>query len=79
MASYLLQSIIIGLFQAKKILDLKVFSTEGFKMNNHAVEPTRATQWKVVLFFLVHYGIFHSVYAGFILGEGTPYWPDVLL
>ena len=79
LASYLLQSIIIGLFQAKKILDLKVFSTEGFKMGGHAVEPTRATQWKVVLFFLVHYGIFHAVYAGFILSEGRPYWPDVLL
>ncbi len=79
LASYLVQSVIIGLFQAKKILDLKVFSTEGFKMGGHAVEPTRATQWKVVLFFLVHYGIFHAAYAGFILSEGTPYWPDVML
>ena len=78
MASYLLQSIIIGLFQAKKILDLKVFSTEGFKMGGHAVEPTRATQWKVVLFFLVHYGIFHAAYTVFILSEGRPYWPDVI-
>ncbi len=67
LASYLLQSVIIGIFQAKKILDLKVFSTEGFKMNHHSVEPTRATQWKVVVFFLAHYGIFHAVYAGFIL------------
>ena len=32
-----------------------------------------------MLFFLVHYGIFHAVYAGFILSGGTPYWPDVLL
>jgi len=79
LASYLLQSVIIGIFQAKKILDLKVFSTEGFTMNHHPVEPTRATQSKVVVFFLFHYGIFHAVYAGFIASAGRPYWPDVLL
>ena len=78
LASYLVQSVIIGLFQAKKILDLKVFSTEGFKMGGHAVEPTRATQRKVVAFFLLHYGIFHAAYAAFILSEGSPYWPDVI-
>ncbi len=80
LATYLLQSVIIGIFQAKKILDLKIFSTEGFKMGGHSVEPTRATQWKVVLFFLVHYGIFHVAYAGFIVSHlGAPYWPDVLV
>ena len=79
LASYLLQSIIIGIFQAKKILDLKVFSTDGFMINNHSVEPNRATQWKVVSFFALHYGIFHAAYAGFILSAGRPYWPDVLL
>jgi hypothetical protein len=79
LTSYLLQSIIIGIFQAKKILDLKVFSTDGFMINNHPVEPNRATQWQVVSFFALHYGIFHAVYAGFILSAGAPYWPDVLL
>ena len=49
-------------------------------MGGHVVEPNRATQWKVVLFFLLHYGIFHAVYAGFILQQvGAPYWPDVLV
>ncbi len=61
--SYLVQSIIIGIFQAKKILDLKEFSTEGFMINDHAVEPTRTTQKQVVAFFALHYGIFHAVYA----------------
>jgi hypothetical protein len=79
LASYLLQSIIIGIFQAKKMLDLKVFSTEGFKINNHAVDPTPATQRTVVAFFLLHYGVFHAAYAVFILSEGRPNWPDVLL
>ena len=79
LASYLAQSIIIGLFQAKKMLDLKNFSTKGLKMGGRAVDPTPATRWKVVLFFLFHYGLFHAAYAGFILSAGQPYWPDVLI
>jgi len=79
LAIYLVQSVIIGIFQAKKMLDLKEFSTDGLKLNNHSVEPTRATQWKVVLFFLLHYGIFHFVYAGFILSAGRPNGLDVLV
>ena len=79
LASYLLQSVIIGIFQAKKMSDLKVFSTDGLKINNRAVEPTPATQRTVVIFFLLHYGVFHAAYAAFISSEGRPYWPDVLL
>ncbi len=79
LASYLLQSVIIGIFQAKKMSDLKVFSTDGLKINNRAVEPTPATQRTVVIFFLLHYGVFHAAYAAFVLSEGRPYWPDVLL
>ena len=79
LASYLAQSVIIGLFQAKKISDLTVFSTEGFRMNDQPVDPTPATRRKVVLFFLMHYGIFHAVYAGFILSSGQPDWLDVLV
>src|SRR5580765_5598582 len=79
LASYLLQSVIIGIFQAKKMSELKVFSTDGLKINNQAVEPTPATQRTVVIFFLLHYGIFHAAYAAFIFHEGRPYWPDVLL
>jgi len=79
LAIYLVQSVIIGLFQAKKMLDLKVFSTDGLTINNHAVEPTPATQWKVTLFFLLHYGIFHAAYAGFVLSAGAPNWLDVLV
>lgn len=79
LASYLLQSVIIGIFQAIKMSELKVFSTDGLKINNRAVEPTPATQWTVVIFFLLHYGVFHAAYAAFILSEGRPYWPDVLL
>jgi hypothetical protein len=79
LAIYLAQSVIIGIFQAVKMLDLKEFSTDGLKLNNHSVEPTRVTQWKMTLFFLLHYGIFHFVYAGFILSAGAPNWFDVLV
>lgn len=79
LTTYLLQSIVIGLFQAKKMLDLRVFSTDGLKINDHPVEPTPATQRYVVIFFLAHYGIFHAVYTGFILSMGAPDWPQVLV
>ena len=78
LASYLVQSVIIGLFQAKKMSDLKVFSTEGLKMDGRAVEPTAATRRKIVLFFLVHYGIFHAAYAVFVFSMGMPDWLAVL-
>jgi FtsH-binding integral membrane protein len=78
LASYLLQSIIIGLFQALKMWELKAFSTDGLKINDHPVEPTPATQRTVVLFFLLHYGIFHTAYAAFILSNGKPDWLAVL-
>lgn len=78
-ACYWLQSVIIGLFQARKMSDLKEFSTDGLKINGRAVEPTPATRRKVVLFFLMHYGIFHAGYAGIIWSMSTPSWPQVLL
>jgi hypothetical protein len=77
LASYLVQSAIIGLFQAKKMADLQVFSTEGLKMNDHAVEATPATRRGVVAFFLLHYGFFHIVYAVFVVQMGTVDWRAV--
>jgi Family of unknown function (DUF6498) len=74
LASYVAQSVIIGLFQAKKMADLKVFSTEGLKMNDQPVDPTPATRRKVVVFFLIHYGGFHAAYFGFVFTAGRPEW-----
>ncbi|RDV01105.1 DUF6498-containing protein [Undibacter mobilis] len=79
LASYWLQSIIIGLFQAQKMADLTVFSTEGVKMNDVPVQPTVATKRGMVAFFLVHYGFFHLVYAMFIVQYGAIAWGDVAL
>jgi hypothetical protein len=77
LASYLAQSVVIGLFQAKKMADLKVFSTDGLKINEHPVDPTPATRREVVLFFLLHYGLFHAAYAAFVFTFGRPDWRAV--
>lgn len=66
--TYWLQSIIIGLFQALKMADLENFSTEGLKFNNALVPPTSRTKKLVVVFFLLHYGLFHLIYAVFLRG-----------
>ena len=63
------QSIVIGYFNVHRILDLKEFSTENFRMNGRPVEPTRETQRQVAGFFALHYGFFHFVYLGFLLTE----------
>ena len=76
--SYLAQSVIIGLLQARKMADLQKFSTEGLKINDHAVDPTPATRREVVLFFLLHYGFFHFAYIAFVLSSGAPDWRAVL-
>lgn len=79
LASYWLQSVIIGLFQALKMAELTVFSTDGVKMNDQVVAPTPGTKRSMVAFFLVHYGFFHFVYALFILQYGAIAWADVAI
>jgi hypothetical protein len=79
LASYWLQSVIIGLFQALKMAELTVFSTDGVKMNDQPVAPTRATQRSMVAFFIVHYGLFHAAYAFFIVDSGPVAWGDVAI
>lgn len=63
---YWIQSVLIGLFQLRKILDLKEFSTKNFRINNRSVEPTRETQLKTAGFFAVHYNGFHLAYLVFL-------------
>lgn len=60
------QSVIIGFFNRKRILDLKKFSTTGFQLNNKPTKPTKKTQKTAANFFAMHYGIFHLVYLIFI-------------
>lgn len=60
------QSLIIGFFNWRRMRALKTFSTEGLRMNNRAVDPTRKTQNQISHFFVLHYGGFHLVYMIFI-------------
>lgn len=63
------QSVVIGYFNVRRMLALKAFSTENFRINNQAVAPTRETQRKTAGFFALHYGFFHLVYAIFLLAD----------
>jgi hypothetical protein len=64
---YWVQSLVIGWFSRKRILALQDFSTEGFKINDVTVAPTRAVKASTANFFALHYGFFHLVYFVFLL------------
>lgn len=63
------QSVIIGYFNVRRIMDLKKFSTTGFKINNRSVKPTPETQRKTAVFFALHYGFFHFGYLVFLTAD----------
>lgn len=63
---YWFQSVIIGVFNFLKILSLKKFTADGMKMNNQPVIESKSAKAGTAVFFLIHYGIFHAVYAGFL-------------
>ena len=64
---YWVQSVVIGVYARRRILALKRFSTEGFKINGRAVKPTEATKRSTANFFAMHYGFFHVGYLVFLL------------
>lgn len=66
---YWAQSVIIGIFQVFKILDLRNFTTDGMTQNGRPVPATRASQVQAALFFAFHYGFFHFVYLAFLLSQ----------
>jgi hypothetical protein len=68
MLVYWIQSVIIGVSNIIRILNLDRFMTEGFTMNNAPVRPDDpAAKQSVAIFFAVHYGLFHAIYLVFIL------------
>jgi hypothetical protein len=69
---YWLQSVIIGAFSCRRILGLRRFSTAGFRINGRAAEPTDSTRRSTAGFFALHYGLFHLVYAVFLLQQKMP-------
>lgn len=68
---YWIQSIIIGFFQFLRILSLKKFFTENFKINGQLALPTNNTKVFTAFFFLFHYGFFHFIYAIFLFNFFT--------
>jgi hypothetical protein len=64
---YWIQSVVIGIFNVVRILQLKDFSTEGFSINDVPAQPTNATKIFTAGFFLFHYGFFHFVYLIFLV------------
>jgi hypothetical protein len=80
---YWIQSVIIGVFNFFRILGLKNFSTEGFHINGRPAQPNIKTKLHTAVFFLIHYGLFHFVYAIFLATLFKPddqsTWPSFLL
>jgi hypothetical protein len=64
---YWLQSVVIGFYARRRILALQRFSTEGFRINDRAVDPTPETARRTANFFALHYGGFHAGYLVFLL------------
>lgn len=74
MLVYWLQSMVIGIANVFRMLNLDEFSTEDFTMNDQPVDPTPETKRQVAGFFTLHFGMFHLVYFVFMMsGEfGDP-------
>jgi len=66
---YWIQSVIVGVFNFVKIISLKEFSTVGLRRGaGGELPPTKAAKISTAIFFLIHYGFFHFVYAMFLGG-----------
>jgi hypothetical protein len=78
MCIYWAQSVIIGGFNVVRMWTLENFTTDGLKMNDQPVAPTTATKRHVSIFFLVHYGFFHLVYAIFLMAMARLSAQDVV-
>jgi hypothetical protein len=78
MAVFWVQSVVIGISYFFRMLGLKEFSTENFRINDRPVEPTEQTKRQTAFFFLLHFGGFHFGYLIFIFME-TPggFHPDL--
>lgn len=67
---YWCQSIIIGIFNFLKIINLKDFTTNGLSIGNSPAKPTMSTKYFIAFFFLIHYSMFHFGYFIFLISGG---------
>jgi len=70
MMIYWAQSVAIGAVNVLRILALREYSTEDFRMGG-PLSPSAGTKLKIASFFALHYGFFHVVYLVFILAAMT--------
>ena len=66
---YWIQSVIIGVYARKRMLNLAQFSTEGFTSNDQPVPENAQGKRSTANFFVLHYGGFHLGYLVFLLAE----------
>ena len=66
---YWIQSVIIGIYARKRMLNLAQFSTEGFTSNDQPVPENAQGKRSTANFFVLHYGGFHLGYLVFLLAE----------
>jgi hypothetical protein len=76
MMMYWAQSVAIGAVNVLRILALREYSTEDFRMGG-PLSPSFGTKLKIAGFFTLHYGFFHVVYLVFILAAMTRGHVDV--
>jgi hypothetical protein len=76
MMIYWAQSVAIGVVNVVRILALREYSTEDFRMGG-PLSPSAGTKLKIAGFFTLHYGFFHVVYLVFILAAMTRGHVDV--
>jgi hypothetical protein len=66
---YWIQSVVIGAYARKRMLNLAQFSTEGFTANDEPVPENDAGKRSTANFFVLHYGFFHLGYLIFLLAQ----------
>jgi hypothetical protein len=62
------QSVAIGAAAVIRMHRLRRFTAAGLTMSHRAVPETPAAARRAARFFALHFGLFHLVYAGFLLG-----------
>lgn len=76
--TYWFQSIFIGIFQARKIINSQNFS--GFLANSKINFSGSESKIPAAAFFLAHYNFFHALYALFLLNvPGKTDWQMIIL
>ncbi len=72
---YWIQSVVIGWYARKRMLNLDRFSTKGFTSGGKPVPEDDSGKRSTASFFAFHYGFFHVGYLVFLLDS---HWVDGL-